>query len=74
MNTTEEVLEVCHVQKQKLTTYPSNNKVEHLLLWFEFMFTTGVFAFFLRNKFLSTSDVFIDLRGAMQNLEHLLRF
>ena len=46
MNTTEEVFEVCHEQKQKLLTSPSNIKAEHLLLWFEFMFTTEVFDFF----------------------------
>ena len=46
MNTTEEVFEVCHVQKQKVSTSPPNIKAEHLLLWFEFMFTTEVFDFF----------------------------
>ena len=45
MNTTEEVFEVCFVQKQKLSTSPPNIKAEHLL-WFEFMFTTEVFDFF----------------------------
>ena len=46
MNTTEEVLQVSHVQKQKLTTSPSTIKAEHLLLWFGFIFTTEVFDFF----------------------------
>ena len=46
MYITEEVLEVCNVQKHKVTTSPSTIKAEHLLLWIEFMFTTEVFDYF----------------------------
>ena len=53
MNTTEEVLQVSHVQTQvshvqtqKLKTSTSTINDEHLLLWFGFMFTTEVFEFF----------------------------
>ena len=46
MNTTEEVLQVSHVQTQKLKTSPSTINAEHLLLWFGFIFTTEVLEFF----------------------------